>query len=100
MADAKKDGATSSKGKPGPSSPRVAQFTVQLASVEEKNSAEGMIRRLVEKGYDAYYYEAKVRGRTYYRIRCGRFTNREEADAFARKLANAAGIRGYVTSVE
>ena len=96
----RKDGAPSLQGRPDSVSPHGGQFTVQLASLEEKSGAERMIRSLGEKGYDAYYYEAEVRGKTYYRIRCGRFTNREEADAFARKLAKTAGMKGFVTDVE
>jgi len=95
-----KHGVQSLQGPPDSVSPRGGQFTVQLASLEEKSGAERMIRRLGEKGYDAYYYEAEVRGKTYYRIRCGRFTNREEAGAFARKLAKTAGMKGFVIGVD
>jgi len=96
----RKDGAPPLQETPDSESPQGRHFTVQLASVEEKSGAERVIKRLGEKGCDAYYYETEVRGKTYYRIRCGRFTNREEADAFARKLAKTAGMKGFVTGVD
>lgn len=105
--------AAGSEAEPGPrngASPLLARpdsvsasggpFTVQLASLEEKSKAERVIRRLGEKGFDAYYDVAEVRGKTYYRIRCGKFTNREEAVAFARKLETTAGMKGFVTGGE
>lgn len=95
-----KGGASSLQGPAESASSLNGQFTVQLASLEEKSGAEQAVRRLVDKGYDAYYYVAEVRGKTYYRIRCGRFTNREEANAFARKLEKTAGMKGFVTGVE
>ncbi|MFC1824106.1 SPOR domain-containing protein [Thermodesulfobacteriota bacterium] len=75
-------------------------FTVQLASLEEQNKAERMIRRLNAKGYPAYYYEVKLQGRSYYRIRCGKFPSRQEAQAYARKLAKERGMKGFVSRLE
>ncbi|MBU2497426.1 MAG: SPOR domain-containing protein [Proteobacteria bacterium] len=95
-----KEGAKPPKREPESVAAPGGVFTVQLASLEEKSGAERMIKVLSEKGYEAYYYEAVVRGKTYFRIRCGRFTNRDEAEAFAKKLAVGAGVKGFVTGVE
>jgi cell division septation protein DedD len=77
-----------------------AKYTVQLASLEEKNKAEKLISDLVQRGYPAYSYEAKVRGKTYYRVRCGRFPGRKAAEDYARKLGREAGIKGFVSRIE
>lgn len=95
-----REGTGQPKRHPETLAARGGMFTVQIASLEEKSGAERMIRSLREKGYEAYSYEAVVRGKTYYRIRCGRFMNRDEAAAFAKKLAAGAGVKGFVTSVE
>ena len=70
------------------------------AAAADKLKAEGLITKLVKQGYPAFYYEVKVRGRVYYRIRCGRFTERPEAADYARKLEKEAGIKGFVSRLE
>ncbi|UCF56795.1 MAG: SPOR domain-containing protein [Deltaproteobacteria bacterium] len=87
---------------PNESLPRIseAQYTVQLASLGEKNKAENLINDLVGRGYPAYYYEVKVKGKTYYRVRCGRFLSRKAAGDYAEKLLNEAGLKGFVSRIE
>jgi cell division septation protein DedD len=82
-----------------PSAPK-AKYTVQLASLDEKNKAERFISDLVQRGYSAYFYEAKVKGKTYYRVRCGTFPNRKAAEDYARKLRKEAGMKGFVSRIE
>ncbi|MBN2059331.1 MAG: SPOR domain-containing protein [Deltaproteobacteria bacterium] len=77
-----------------------AQYTVQLASLGEKEKAEKMITRLIDAGYPAYYYETNVRGKLYYRVRCGKFVHKAEADKLARDLAEKEGINGFVSRLE
>ncbi|MFC1869579.1 SPOR domain-containing protein, partial [Thermodesulfobacteriota bacterium] len=77
-----------------------ARYTVQIASIGDVGKAEKMVRQLVEQGYDAYYYEASVKGKAYYRIRCGRFGSRAEAAGYARKLKEEAGLKGFVSRIE
>ncbi len=76
------------------------QYTVQLASLEDGSKAEKMVNQLIERGYPAYFYEAKLDGKTYYRIRCGRFMSREEAGNYAGKVAREFGIKGFVSRLE
>ena len=76
------------------------QYTVQLASLGEKANAERMMGQLIEQGFPAYFYEVKVNGQSRYRVRSGRFMNREEAKAHADKLAKKTGIKGFVSKVE
>jgi cell division protein FtsN len=75
-------------------------YTLQIASLEEKAKAETMVGDLLSKGHDAYFYEALVKGKTYYRVRCGRFVTRDEADKYATKLDKSLNIRGFVTKFE
>lgn len=75
-------------------------YTLQLASLEEKTKAEAMVRDLLSKGHDAYFSEARVKGKTFYRVRCGRFVNRDEAEEYGAKLLKSLHIRGYVSKLE
>ena len=76
------------------------QYTVQLASLGEKAKAEKMIGDLHKRGYAAYFYEVEVKGKSYYRVRCGRFARKAEADDYASKLKTETGIKGFVSKVE
>ena len=91
-----------SQGVPSERKKRVdgTQYTVQLASLGDRNKAEKMINRLVALGYPAYFYEAKIKDKTHYRVRCGRFIERREAAAYAKELAKEAGIKGFVSRIE
>lgn len=75
-------------------------YTVQLASLGELDRAQGLIRDLKEKGYSAYYYQVTIRGKTYYRIRSGKFDTKREAVDFAKELEREAGIKGFVSKLE
>ncbi|MBW2031537.1 MAG: SPOR domain-containing protein [Deltaproteobacteria bacterium] len=88
------------KASSGSSSPSGPRYTVQLASLGELDRAEGLIRDLKEKGYSAYYYQVNIRGKTYYRIRSGKFDTKREAVEFARELERKAGIKGFVSKLE
>jgi len=76
------------------------RYTVQLASLGSRDKAERLINDLVDRGYPAYYYEAVVKGQTYFRVRCGEFTTNREAGRFAEKLTKDMGIKGFVSRFE
>ena len=76
------------------------QYTVQLASLEDRGKAEGMVNRLKTGGFDAYFYEVKIKGKTFYRIRSGKFKSKEEAGIHARKVAEKVGINGIVSKFD
>ncbi len=76
------------------------QYTVQVASMGEKVQAENLVKELLNKGYDAYYYAVEVRGKTYYRVRCGYFRDREQALSYSRKLETESGLKGFVSEID
>jgi cell division septation protein DedD len=75
-------------------------YTVQIASIEDIDRTEKLIKDLIDQGYEAYYYETNLNGKTYYRIRCGRFASREEALKYAQKIEKEAGLKGFVSRIE
>ncbi|HJX34447.1 MAG TPA: SPOR domain-containing protein [Desulfatiglandales bacterium] len=75
-------------------------YTVQIASIEDKEKAEKLVIDLIGQGYDAYSYEVDVNGKIYYRVRCGRFSSRQEAADYAQTLEKEAGLKGFVSRIE
>jgi len=100
IPDGKKKKVIEIKGKRPKPSESATHFTVQIASLEDKSNADKMVSRLLDRGYPAYFYEVMVKGKTYYRIRSGRFVNREEAKKHAGRLVKKEGIKGFVSKLE
>jgi cell division septation protein DedD len=73
------------------------KYAVQVASVDSRAEAGKIADRLRSQGYPAYFYEVKVRGKTYYRVRCGRFSDKKEANEIKQRLAEEKKIQGFVT---
>jgi cell division septation protein DedD len=56
-----------------------AQWTVQVNAFPDERSAKTWVDRLKNKGYNAYMTEIRNNGKTWYRVRVGRYSSREEA---------------------
>lgn len=54
-------------------------WSVQVNSYPDEKSANDLIDRLKNKGYNAFVTEANLKGKVWYRVRVGRFASREEA---------------------
>jgi cell division septation protein DedD len=76
------------------------KHTVQIASLESEIQAIRMVNKMVSRGYPAFYLKASVKGKTYFRVRCGRFESRKEAGEFLALLAGREKIKGFVTRVD
>jgi cell division protein FtsN len=74
-------------------------YALQLASLETENKAASMVERLTNQGYPAYSYKVHVKGKTYYRVRCGTFTTRKEADHYKSLLSREERIDSIVIRV-
>ncbi|GAB4305359.1 MAG: hypothetical protein Kow0090_20950 [Myxococcota bacterium] len=61
-------------------------WTLQVGSVATKEQADKMTAHLKEKGYKVNVSSAEIEGKgTFYRIRVGRFTTKEDAALFQKK---------------
>ncbi len=76
------------------------KHTVQIASLESEIQAIRMVNKMVGRGYPAFYLKAHVKGKTYFRVRCGKFESRKEAGEFLTLLARRENIKGFVTRVD
>jgi cell division septation protein DedD len=75
------------------------KWSVQIAAVPAKDTADNLIQQLKTKGYDSYLVQAEVKGQTYYRVRVGHFDAREKAEAVRQSLARQEGYRdAYLAS--
>lgn len=79
--------------------PSEGKFTIQVASLGVQDKAKALVGKLSAKGLEAYYYQARIRGKPYYRVNCGRFRTAEEAKRFARKILKSEGINGFVLRI-
>ncbi|MBW2708212.1 MAG: SPOR domain-containing protein [Deltaproteobacteria bacterium] len=92
--------ATSSKvKKPDPPSPATKLYVVQVASLDREKQAFNMVNRLVKKGYPAYHYKIFIKGRGYFRVRCGTFKTRAEAVKTQQNLAEKEYLKGFIQKV-
>ncbi len=67
-------------------------WTVQIRAFPEQESAGNWVSNLKTKGYEAYMVEGAIKGRTWYRVRVGRFATRKEAEALRKILASKEGL--------
>jgi DedD protein len=55
-------------------------WTVQANSYPDTKSANDLVDRLKNRGYNAFVTQADVKGKVWYRVRIGPFASREEAE--------------------
>jgi len=85
--------------KPDPPSPTTELYVVQVASLDQEKQALNMVNRLVKKGFPAYHYKIFIKGRGYFRVRCGTFKTRAEAVETQKNLAEKEHLKGFVQKV-
>lgn len=80
LAEAKEKSSTAKKGdlKEGTAAGG-SRWTVQVNAFPDEEPAQNLVEKLKGKGYDAYVVTTNIKGRTWYRVRVGRFQSREEA---------------------
>jgi rare lipoprotein A len=69
--------------------PVALDYTLQLGSFAELNKAQQLRQRLAERFAEVRITPVRSRDMTYYRVQLGSFSNRLEAEARARQLAEA-----------
>jgi len=85
------DAGVVSPKKPSPA------FTVQIASIRDRATAEALADRLRRKGYPAFTLPHVIPNRgTWYRVRVGHFKQREAAQEMTRRLSKKERVMAYV----
>lgn len=80
--------------------PGTSTYVVQIASLETEAKAKEMVTRLTRKGFPAYFYKVVVKGKAYYRVRCGVFKTEAEAVGVTRRLAEKEKLKGVVQKAD
>ncbi len=78
----------------------LTKYIVQVASLDSETKATEMVNRLIGQGYPAYFYKVFIKGRRYYRVRCGMFKTKEEAINTKKRLAKNEKLDGLVRKVK
>jgi cell division protein FtsN/nucleoid DNA-binding protein len=79
--------------------PPTGDYTLQLSSWDKRIDAVRMVSRLSKAGIDAYIAEGLVKGRTWYRVRVGRYATEAEARAASSRVESLSGNGVWVTKV-
>lgn len=76
-----------------------ALWSVQVNAFPDERSAQIWVDRLKNKGYKAYMVEANIKGRSWYRVRVGRYGTREEAEKVEEQLKARENLtKAFATS--
>jgi DedD protein len=74
-------------------------WTVQVKSSPDKKFADIWADRLKTKGYDAFVVAADIKGQTWYRVRVGHLTARQEAEALRTTLESQEKLSGAFLTI-
>jgi cell division septation protein DedD len=67
-------------------------WSVQVNAYPDEKSANDLVDRLKNKGYNAFVTQANIKGKVWYRVRVGRFGSREEAEKTEESLKNKENL--------
>jgi cell division septation protein DedD len=75
-------------------------YVVQVASLDNEQEGTRLAKELTDKGYSAYCYKVYVKGKAYYRVRCGTFHTQQDALAIKERLLKKEGLKGFVVKMD
>jgi cell division protein FtsN len=67
-------------------------WSVQVSATRDPRTADGVLKRLRGKGYDAFVLKVRRRGETFYRVRVGHYATLEEAQQVVTRLRREPGV--------
>lgn len=74
------------------------RYTLQIASYQEKESAEEDVRKMKKLGYAAFIVPSEIEGKgKWYRVRLGSFSNKASAEKLQRELKTKEGINPFIS---
>ena len=73
------------------------KFTIQFSAWTSKVKADDQASKLVAGGYEAFVDQAKAHGKSWYRVRVGRFDSKGQAHETVVKLQNMTEDQVYVS---
>lgn len=70
----------------------IGKYTVQVASYALEADAKSHVERLKVKGFSAFYIEAEIKGKPWYRVNVGLFSTRNAATEYRGSFMKQAGV--------
>lgn len=83
-----------------PESYRVGSFSVQVGAFSVEANAKRLARKLRDRHGSASVREGWVEGRLFYRVRAGKYSTLEEAEAAKERFARSGYPGGFVVATE
>ena len=72
-------------------------YSTSSSFIREKD-AKALVRKL--SSYKAYYVKTFRNGKIYYRVRCGKFKDKEKAESLRKTISEILHIKGIVVKCE
>lgn len=72
-------------------------WTVQVNAFPNERDAKSLAKKLKDKGYDSYVVSTSVKGKSWYRVRVGRFATRGEAKELQETLMAKENFNKAIT---
>ena len=91
---------TGNADEPGGIAPAKGTYVIQLASLDNEKDGVRLARQLTRKGYPAYCYKVYVKGKPYYRVRCGTYPTKAEALTIKERLLEGEGLKGFLVRMK
>jgi len=85
------------RGKEGEKVEKSGLFTVQVGAFRNASYAQGLAARLEGKGYKVYITSLENKDGVLYKVRVGKFTNRQEAENLSGEIKKTEGLHTFIT---
>jgi cell division protein FtsN len=83
--------------KPAATEPVAGGYVVQVTAVKERSEADLIAKRLASKGFKSFVTSPGAGAAKVYRVRVGRYSDRREAEAVARRLEKEEQFKPWIT---
>ena len=70
----------------------VGKYTVQISSYQTEDEAKTHAKKLMDKGFNAFYLEADISGKKWYRVSVGLFSTKASADQYKKSLVEQTKV--------
>lgn len=74
----------------------IGKYTVQVASYATEDEAKTHAANLKWQGYSAFYIPAEIKGKTWYRVSVGLFSNQKSAANFRTDFLKQSGVKSAI----
>ncbi len=96
---ASKQQQTKKEPAPTASSTTLVRYTLQLASYQDKETADSDVKKMKKRGYAAFIVSAELPGKgMWHRVRLGSFSNKASAEKLQKEIRTKEGLSPIVVT--